>query len=386
MHYSLLVEALLITSGLSSPLRPRQQTVTVHELFTDSVTGTRTWNHDRWADYAGLPSAGLMTRELNTYSVIIDSATAASPTVTASDGSGSVPSESSTSSNVPTTQQAPSSPVASAVVPMSAVTATSPPTGTITSKGTSSATATGEQSPKGDGTIFPSASPISVPPSGQTVYATSLPVTPSVGPGGNPTAPSATTQTYVDKCQSPSAALPPLATPTDDSLADWFLYYHNIHRRNHSAPDMTWSMELEKDAATLFGEYATQGKKGHILGINGDSYGQNIAGAQSWSSGSAATYKDYVVSNQQAANSSAAIWYHEGDNLSAAQIAANQTIGHFKQMVSKVSTLLGCAVSQSGYISANGYQSGFSVACNYGNNKLQDSPVTSGLCHPQVDP
>lgn len=213
-------------------------------------------------------------------------------------------------------------------------------------------------------------------------------MTPTVGPGGSPPAPSATTQTYVDRCKSPSAELPPLAMPTGDSLADWFLYYHNVHRRNHSAPDMIWSLELEKDAATLFGEYATEGKSGHIMGINGDSYGQNLAGASGWKSWPATTYGDYVVSNQQAANGSAAMWYHEGDNLSDAvwaQIKAQTTNSHFTQMVSPHSTLLGCAVEQQGWTSANGQSSGYSVACNYGNNNLPDTPVSEGLCQPQVD-
>ncbi len=43
---------------------------------------------------------------------------------------------------------------------------------------------------------------------------------------------------------------------------------------------MIWFMELEKDAATLFGEYATEGKSGHIMGINGDTDGQDLAGVQ----------------------------------------------------------------------------------------------------------
>lgn len=121
--------------------------------------------------------------------------------------------------------------------------------------------------------------------------------------------------------------------------------------------------------------------------INGDTYGQNLASAQLWSSGSAATYGGYVVSDQRAANSSAAMWYHKGDSLSAAEwadITALKTNSHFTQMVSKVSTLLGCAVSQSGYTSANGYSNGFSVAYNYGNNQLKDSPVTPGLCPARI--
>ena len=152
---------------------------------------------------------------------------------------------------------------------------------------------------------------------------------------------------------------------------------------------MIWSTELAADAAILFGEYASEGKSGHILGINGDNYGQNLAGAQFWSSGSAATYGDYVVSNQQAANASAAMWYHEGDNLDAAAwaaVEAGQTSNHFTQMVSKGATLLGCAVEQKGYTSSDGYSHGFSAACNYGYNKLDNKPgVTPGLCQPQVE-
>lgn len=77
---------------------------------------------------------------------------------------------------------------------------------------------------------------------------------------------------------------------------------------------MIWATGLEEDAATLFGEYATEGTSEHITGISGDTYGRNLAGAQFWSSESAATYGDHVVSNEQAANSSAAMWYHESDN------------------------------------------------------------------------
>ena len=152
---------------------------------------------------------------------------------------------------------------------------------------------------------------------------------------------------------------------------------------------MIWSTELAADAAILFGEYASKGKSGHILGKNGDDYGQNLAGMQSWSSGSAATYGDYVVSNQQAANVSVAGWYHEGDHLTAtawAAIDAGQMSNHFTQVVSKRATLLGCAVEQKGFTSSDGYSNGFSAACNYGFNKLvYKSDVTPGLCQPQVE-
>lgn len=64
------------------------------------------------------------------------------------------------------------------------------------------------------------------------------------------------------------------------------------------------------------------------MGINGDTYGQNLAGLRSWSSGFAATYGDYVISNEHAASSLAAMSYHEGDSLDAtmwARFAAFET-------------------------------------------------------------
>lgn len=74
----------------------------------------------------------------------------------------------------------------SAVNSMSSVTATSPPIELAISKGTSSVPAFGEQSLEGGSTIVPLTSTLPVPASGVTVYATSLFVTSSVGPGGKP--------------------------------------------------------------------------------------------------------------------------------------------------------------------------------------------------------
>jgi len=139
------------------PLRAQRQTVTVDEWCADSERVTRTCNYGHWADHANLHGAGSMTHKLNSHSVISDSATGALLTVTSSHGSSRVPSESPASSSVLTTQQAPCSAVTSAVISMSSVTVSSPPIESATLKGTSSAPAIGEQSPKGDVTIFPSA-------------------------------------------------------------------------------------------------------------------------------------------------------------------------------------------------------------------------------------
>lgn len=382
MHYSLFIEALLVAGGLTSPLRPRQDAVWVTDFVTviidDFVTVTRDRNYDHWSDPAGSPSTGVMT------SATGGTSTDALPGEISSDIPSVVPSESPVGPS--TTQQAPSSPMTTAAVFLSSVVATSPQA-SVAFTSSSLALATEQPSRDGTATIFPSTSRIPVPAAGVTVSADRLPITPSVGPGGNPVAPSATTQTYVDMCKSPSAALPALATPTDDSLADWFLYYHNIHRRNHSAPDMIWSTELEKDAAILLGREVMQVNMSHIMNINGDIYGQNLADATFWASWPAATYGDYVVSNHRAANGSVWAWYDEGENLSSdawSAIKAKITKNHFTQLVSPVSTLLGCAVSQLGYTSANGHSNGTRVACNYGYYNLDDPGATPGLCQPPV--
>lgn len=382
MRYFLLIEALLVAGGLTSPLHPRQNVVWVTDVVTvtidDFVTVTGDRNYDHWSDPVGSPSTGLMTPATGATS------TDALPAEISVDGPSVVPSKAPV--GLSTTQKAPSSPMTSAATPISSVAATSPP-GLVAPTSSSLAPFTEQPSRDGTATIFPSTSPVPVPAAGVTVSADRLPITPSVGPSGNPVAPSATTQTYVDICKSPSAALPPLATPTDDSLADWFLYYHNIHRRNHSAPDMIWSTELEKDAAILLGQEVADVKMTHIMSINGDIYGQNLADASFSASWPAATYGEYVVSNHQAANGSVAAWYHEGENLSTdawSAIEAKTTKNHFTQLVSPVSTLLGCAVSQLGYTSDHSHSNGSRVACNYGYNNLNDPGVTPGLCQPQV--
>ena len=360
MKYSVTNLVLLGAAVLGAPLNPRQNIVTV----TMTVFGS---GEDRYHRQGAHHQGGKTPILL--FPPSSGSQVQATPIVSANP-SGS--------------QQAASN-------PLSTTTATKgSPSPSSGSQGPSSAP--GSESPPDDGpaSVFPSNSPVPLPAAGVTVYASpKLAITPSVGPDGSPAAPSPTTQTYVDRCKTPSAPLPPLATPTDDSLSGWFLYYHNIHRRNHSAPDMSWSMELEKDAAILFGEYVTEGKSGHIMNINGDTYGQNLASGQFWFFGSGATkYSQYVVSNEQAANASTSMWYHEGDNLSAAtwaQIQAFTFSDHFTQMISKHSTLLGCAVEQKGYTSAKEYSNGYSVACNYGNNNLKDTPVTPGLCQPQIN-
>lgn len=46
-----------------------------------------------------------------------------------------------------------------------------------------------------------------------------------------------------------SSAAPAGAAPTD--YQSTVLYHHNIHRANHSAPDVQWDADLESSAATI---------------------------------------------------------------------------------------------------------------------------------------
>ena len=95
-----------------------------------------------------------------------------------------------------------------------------------------------------------------------TVTPTTPPATggPDQSPSGNPhpqptdTTPTPSNSTdpsnssYVDLCTTPGATLPPYPQPSTDSYSDWLVWLHNMHRRNHSVPDIAWNDTLAQSA------------------------------------------------------------------------------------------------------------------------------------------
>ncbi|KAE9373429.1 PR-1-like protein [Stipitochalara longipes BDJ] len=68
-----------------------------------------------------------------------------------------------------------------------------------------------------------------------------------------------------------SSTLSPLPVATD--YVSTGLYYHNMHRRNHSAPLITWNAAQ----AVIAAEIASSCVFAHNMSVSGGGYGQNLA-------------------------------------------------------------------------------------------------------------
>jgi hypothetical protein len=147
--------------------------------------------------------------------------------------------------------------------------------------------------------------------------------------------------------------------PGDDFVGNC-LYQHNIHRHNHSAPDVTWSESLASAAQQL----ANTCNYGHDTDIGSypGGYGQNIA--------------MYAATNNLGSEvefirtSITEYWYNGEIDLypnaygSEPGMGGFHEWGHYTQIVWKGTKEVGCAVAycDSGLASYPGYYS----VCNYG--------------------
>lgn len=149
------------------------------------------------------------------------------------------------------------------------------------------------------------------------------------------------------------------ADPGEDFIQN-SLYHHNVHRHNHSAPDVTWSESLASAAQQL----ANSCNYGHNTDIGGYSggYGQNIA--------MYAATNDLGTETAFIRTSITEYWYNNEIRLYGNRFGGEPNMGdfhewgHFSQIVWKSTKEIGCAVAycKSGLSSYPGY---FSV-CNYG--------------------
>lgn len=149
--------------------------------------------------------------------------------------------------------------------------------------------------------------------------------------------------------------------PSVGEYEDAILEQHNIHRRNHSSPDLAWDSTLA--------QYALNTAKGcvfeHDMDQGNGGYGQNLA--------SAGDSRD--ISTQQVNFAKRAVtsqWYNgEVNNWSfygSDDPPSGSNLldwGHFTQVVWKSTTKLGCATVQCPAGSVLGLQSWYTV-CNYG--------------------
>jgi uncharacterized protein YkwD len=159
---------------------------------------------------------------------------------------------------------------------------------------------------------------------------------------------------------SNSTLLPPLSAATDYPSTG--LYYHNIHRRNHSAPLVIWNSAQ----AVVAAEIASSCRFAHNMSVSGGGYGQNLA---AYGSTGAASLSPSLMLAKSITNQ----WYYGEVNSFLPSYYGEATPdmtyfsswGHFSQVVWKGSSSVGCASQfcPSGTIFA-GFDSWFTV-CNY---------------------
>ncbi|KAJ4266515.1 hypothetical protein NW762_004502 [Fusarium torreyae] len=138
------------------------------------------------------------------------------------------------------------------------------------------------------------------------------------------------------------------------------LAYHNIHRANHSAPDLEWDDELAGYAENTANGCVFE----HDMDQGNGGYGQNLA---SWG----ATNDIDNLKNKAAAGGITNQWYNSEMGNWAFYGQENppsdmniDLYGHFTQVVWKDSTKVGCATVKCPAGTVLSFQSWYTV-CNY---------------------
>ncbi|KAL4754915.1 hypothetical protein BDW72DRAFT_164645 [Aspergillus terricola var. indicus] len=140
-----------------------------------------------------------------------------------------------------------------------------------------------------------------------------------------------TTQAATTETAAQSTATASSTQTAANAYQSNVLYSHNIHRANHSSPDVTWSSDLESSAQVLASRCVYE----HDTSINGGGYGQNIG------YGTSADEVAVMISNLMYNDE---MGYYE--NLYG-QASPDMTLfekwGHFSQIVWKGTSEVGCA-------------------------------------------
>ncbi|KAH0600143.1 hypothetical protein MHUMG1_01139 [Metarhizium humberi] len=198
--------------------------------------------------------------------------------------------------------------------------------------------------------VKPSTSIFSPPPKPTVIEPKPEVSTPPATTSAAPTPPPATT----------SAAPPPSpSSGNSGSYADKMVQIHNECRSKHSSPDVTWDPNLAITAEKI----AKSCKFAHQMGVDGGSYGQNIAAASSDQNSNPTDFGVKAVGD---------MWYKgEVKNYTPAFYLSGPSqgtplddYGHFTQVVWKASTKIGCATVSCGAGTIFGMPSQFTV-CNY---------------------
>jgi uncharacterized protein YkwD len=155
-----------------------------------------------------------------------------------------------------------------------------------------------------------------------------------------PAAVTTTQATQAQKVYSTSSSSAQAAASSSADMATNAIYAHNIHRANHSAPEMSWLDEIAGYAQAT----AETCKFAHDMTQGAGNYGQNIA---MWATSDNAAALGEAGAIGMATHD---MWYNGEVGLylpsyygeSTPDMTDFESWGHFSQLVWKDSTELGC--------------------------------------------
>ncbi|KAL4934650.1 CAP domain-containing protein [Aspergillus undulatus] len=132
--------------------------------------------------------------------------------------------------------------------------------------------------------------------------------------------------------QTSTSTAEPSATqaPANDYQSK-VLFSHNVHRANHSSPDVAWSSDLQASAQVLASRCVYE----HDTSINGGGYGQNIG------YGTSADEVGVMISNLMYNDEMG--YYENLYGEATPDMTLFEKWGHFSQIVWKGTTEVGCA-------------------------------------------
>jgi hypothetical protein len=140
------------------------------------------------------------------------------------------------------------------------------------------------------------------------------------------------------------------------SYSGLVVYQHNLHRANHSSPDLAWSDDLAASAQIV----ASSCNYAHNVDVNGGGYGQNIAaGVQP---ANIATIITDMFYNGEVG------YFADQYGKKNPDMDDFEKWGHFSQIVWAGTTHVGCATqdcSASGLSNTGGGVAPYFTVCNY---------------------
>lgn len=164
---------------------------------------------------------------------------------------------------------------------------------------------------------------------------------------------------YAEPTSTKAQSSAPASSASDSKPTGYqgkVIHHHNIHRANHSAPDLTWSDSLASTAQKI-GESCNYA---HDTEMDGGGYGQNIAAGVKADNVSAVITELFYNGE---------VGLFEGQyGKDSPDMSAFHEWGHFSQIVWKATTEVGCATvdcSSQGLSNTGGNVPAYFTVCNY---------------------